>query len=161
MAKKRPAAKTAKTKAIRRSKKPPREIVVDSLVARCITLVDEQNRPRLWAQYIAGPNKNDGCTSLQFLDLQHRPLLELLVQEGEGTCIRICSPDGHTLVSLGSRDGQGSGLGIYDNLGRPGISLGVSHTDHAGPPGPEPRIDLLDWRQRHGWTPWGGSYQMP
>jgi hypothetical protein len=166
MAKKKTAKRSVKKATKRR---PRRDLVADSITAGSIqaqqlTLVDEKGRPRLWAAWFAEGKDRRGSMRLQFLDKERRPLLELAMLEEstqQGVFISLCTPEGRTAVSLGTTFGRGSGITINDSEGQSCISLGVNHPENPHPPGPQPRIDVIDFQTRRSWNNWDGQWQVP
>ena len=165
MAKKKTAQKSVKKKSKRR---PGRDLVADSITvgsieAQQLTLVDEKGRPRLWAMWLEGKDRR-GSMRLQFLDKEHRPLLELATLDEttqQGVFISLCTPEGRAAVSIGTTYGRGSGITVHDHEGASAIRLAVNHPENPQPPGPQPRIDVIDWQMRRGWANWDGQYQLP
>jgi hypothetical protein len=158
MAKKRATAKKATTK---RAKSKRRVLQVDALETQSIVIVDERGRCRLWAQYLSGPGKNDGATLLQISDSKGVVRLELQVEDRGTSTIRLCTADDHLALSLGATDRLGTGISINDAQRNPSIMIGVTHPESKHPPGPGPRIDVVDWPARKGWHHWDGAYQIP
>ena len=166
MAKKKPAARPLK-KATRR--RPRRHLEADSLTVGSIetqqlTLVDDKGRRRLWALWLPEKDSDRGSTLLQFLDKQGRPLLELTAQDvksQQGVFITLFTPEGRIAASMGTTYGMGTGISINDSEGGTSISLGINHPENPQPPGPHPRIEVIDWQTRQSWTPWDGRFQLP
>ena len=166
MAKKKPASRPAKkpTKRRKRVELVADSLTVESLQAQQLTLVDDKGRPRIWAMWLPEEDRDRGSTLLQFLDKKGRPLLELSVLDvsnQQGAFVTLFTPEGRTAVSVGTTYGRGSGISINDSAGRPSIQLGVNHPENPHPPGPQPRIDVIDWQTRRSWTPWDGQWQLP
>jgi hypothetical protein len=120
------------------------DIVVDTIEARCIRLVDGDGKPRVSMTASQANDASPGMTVIAILGEHGEPRLELQVC-GDEAGIRVSDDAGKVAISMASRR-DGCGMAFYDTDEQPGVLAGVASDAGLDPDGnmPPPRLEITD-----------------